>query len=345
MHDHHNEAVERKNFIRRKIKALAAACLFLGFFAGLFLGISYYRIFAGNGKPEIMRLKGYKFISPLLDYETKPELRNKEIIGLKQALEKIIKDKIEKNQAIYISVYFRDMLNGPWFGINERDNFAPASLLKVPIMIAYFKHAEQNPEILQCNIAYDKEIQDDTRQNIHPDKKLELGKSYSVEELIYRMTVYSDNTAKNLLLNNIDEGVIDRVYTDIGIIIPHIRGKTDFIATKEYASFFSILFNASYLNREMSEKALNILSQSTFKIGIPSGVPADIIVAHKFAERGDTVNQTFQLHDCGIVYYKERPYLLCVMTYGRDFEELDAIVKKISEVTYKEIDSYYKKYK
>jgi len=27
-----------------------------------------------------------------------------------------------------------------------------------------------------------------------------------------------------------------------------------------------------------------------------------------------------QLHDCGIVYYPETPYLLCVMTKGWNFE-------------------------
>lgn len=341
MDDNSNKAIERKSFIRIKIKLLVAVCLFLGFFAGLFLGINYCRISTGNERPEITRSKGYKFISPLLDYETKSELRNKELIILKSVLEKFINAKIEENEAIYVSVYFRDLLNGPWFGINESDSFAPASLLKVPVMIAYLKQAEQNPEILQRNIVYDKII-DDISQNIHPDKALKFGESYSIEELICRMIAYSDNLAKDLLMENIDEDAINKVYADLGMVIPGIIKKTDFITTKEYASLFRILFNASYLNREMSEKALDILSKSDLEIGIAFGVPKDVVLAHKFGERRNLENGTAQFHDCGIVYYIERPYLLCIMTYGRDLKELNAIVEQISEITYETIDRYYK---
>lgn len=345
MHDHHHEPVEKRNFIRKKIKALAAVCLFLGFCIGLSAGMSYHIINNRNEKPTITRLKGYKFISPLLDYEAAPELKNKEIFVLKHTVEKYIKDKIEKNEAIYVSVYFRDMLNGPWFGINESDNFAPASLLKVPLMIAYLKYAEHDPNILQQTILYDREIEDWAVQNISPDKKLKLGESYSIEDLIYRMIAYSDNVAKDILMDNISYETLDAVYADLGIILPDNIEKKDFITAKEYSSFFRVLFNASYLSEEMSEKALKILSKSTFKVGIVAGVPSDIIVAHKFAERGEVSNQTFQLHDCGIVYHKKRPYILCVMTYGRDLKEMEAIIKEVSEIVYKKIDNNYKKYK
>jgi len=46
------------------------------------------------------------------------------------------------------SVYFRDLNNGMWFGINEGVFYRPASMLKVPVMIAYFKLAESTPAIL-----------------------------------------------------------------------------------------------------------------------------------------------------------------------------------------------------
>lgn len=332
--------------IKFVVKALLAICLVLTFLTGLLIGINYYsfcRPGAAGGKDAIVRMKGYRFISPLLDYETSPELKNKEMLVLKHNLEEFIADKFRDNQAIYIAVYFRDMLNGPWLGINERDNFAPASLLKVPLLIAYLKYAEQNPEILHKMLTYAQEIKNEARQNITPDKGLELGKSYSVDDLLVRMVAYSDNIAKDLLLSSINADILDKVYTDLGIILPDIRNKSDFITVKEYSSFFRILFNASYLNKEMSEKALEILSKSTFKMGLAAGVPADIPIAHKFAERGDLVTQAFQLHDCGIIYHKERPYLLCVMTYGKDFKALSDIIKGISAIVYKNVDGYYKK--
>jgi beta-lactamase class A len=327
-----------------RIKILLIIVLFLGFSAGLFAGIKYCKVNNKDGDSEIIRTKGYKFISPLLDYELKPELKNTQIIILERAIKKIIEEKLKENKAIYISVYFRDMLNGPWFGINQDETFAPASLLKVPLMIAYLKYAELYPLILSSGLVYNEsDMPYELTQNILPREHMENGKSYTIEDLIYRMIAYSDNASKDMLLSNIDKSILDEVYTDLGIIVPDIRGMSDFITVKEYSSFFRILFNASYLNNPMSEKALEILSQSTFKTGIVAGVPEGVDVAHKFAERGDAVNQTFQLHDCGIVYHKDRPYILCVMTYGRDFEALTEIIKNISSEVYKSVDNYYKK--
>ena len=328
-----------------KTKILLIICLSLVFIAGLVSGTAYYSINKKDSETKAERMKGYKYISPLFDYEISPELKNRVVITLKDQIKKIIDDKIEDNQAIYVSVYFRDMFNGPWFGINEQDGFAPASLLKVPVMIAYLKCAEQNPEILKTNLMYEKEIDDHISQNILPDKKLEPGKAYKVEDLIERMIKYSDNTAKTLLFAYIGEDTIDKIYTDMGLVVPGIRNKNDLITIKNYSTFFRVLFNASYLNREMSEKALEILSKTTFKLGIEAGVPKDVVVAHKFAERGDLVTNTMQVHDCGIVYYKDRPYLLCVMTYGRDFKTLSNIIKDISSVVYEKMESSYNDYK
>lgn len=327
-----------------KIKILWILCLLFGFSAGLFAGLSYHNVYVKKNETETMRIKGYNFIRPLLDYEVSPELKDREIVVLKHKIQRYADDKIAKNQAMYVSVYFRDLLNGPWFGINERDNFAPASLLKVPLMIAYLKYAEQNPEILDHTLVYDnpaKEVL--VRQNIIPEKILEPGKPYRIEELLQRMIEYSDNRANGLLLEYIDKNILDKVYKDLGIEIPNIRSKSDFITTKGYSSFFRILFNASYLSKEMSEKALEMLSKSTFKVGIVAGVPGNVTVAHKFAERGNDENQTYQLHDCGIVYYNDRPYLLCVMTYGRDFKTLSELIKDISSIVYKDIEDYYNK--
>lgn len=66
-------------------------------------------------------------------------------------------------------------------------------------------------------------------------------------------------------------------------------------------------------------------------------IPSDVKVAHKFGERyyGDIK----QLHDCGVIYYPENPYLLCVMTIGKDFEDLAEVISHVSDVVYREVDS------
>ncbi len=77
---------------------------------------------------------------------------------------------------------------------------------------------------------------------------------------------------------------------------------------------------------------------------VVAGVPSTVDVAHKFGERttlaSDTEStETKQLHDCGIVYFPENPYLLCVMTRGTDFKVLEGIISDISRMVYEEVDS------
>src|SRR6185437_13516132 len=97
----------------------------------------------------------------------------------------------------------------------------------------------------------------------------------------------------------------------------------------------------TYLSPEMSEKALKLLSQTTFTSGIVAGVPKNIPVAHKFGERAYDTDATKELHDCGIVYFPNHPYMLCIMTKGTDFGSLATVLKTISQKTYDEVKVSY----
>jgi beta-lactamase class A len=110
-----------------------------------------------------------------------------------------------------------------------------------------------------------------------------------------------------------------------------------------YAIFFRVLFNASYLDKEYSEKAMELLAQSDFNDGLVAGLPRGVIVAHKFGERGNLPGSSdYQLHDCGIVYYPNHPYLLCVMSRGNDIQHLENSIAQVSRFVYDEIDNQYK---
>ena len=85
----------------------------------------------------------------------------------------------------------------------------------------------------------------------------------------------------------------------------------------------------------MSEKLLSILSKTEYKGGLVAGVPDNIIVSHKFGER--VIGDVYQLHDCGIVYYPNNPYLLCVMTKGTEFTKLEKVIQDISGMVYQDM--------
>jgi beta-lactamase class A len=281
----------------------------------------------------------YQNINPL---RCEPELavKKKEYVVLKNDLTDYIERRKKDGKLTSASVYFRDLQNGPTMSIDSQEFFIPASLLKLPLMMTYYKKAEDDPSLLKRKVVVAGDI-NSLPQNVMPEQTAQIGKTYTVDELIGLLIVQSDNTSWKMLLGdlrkNYSEDDFVSTLSDLGIVDPRKRNDQQFITVQGYASIFRILYNSSYLNIEMSDKALKLLSQSSFKDGIVAGVPEKTRIAHKFGEQRNGNEQ--QLHDCGIVYYPNNPYVICVMTKGYETTELTPIIKEISKKVYDEIES------
>lgn len=315
--------------------------IFFGFKLGSY---SVYQKLIQDNVIPVRKQGDYKFINPLLECDVQNNYLNNTYIPFEKKLKNSIADLNDKKyQNKEIAVYFRDLNNGPWFGINPSANFTPASLMKVPLMIAYYKQAESDPTILQQKIVFQADLET-YPQNIVTGNKLIIGKEYTVEELIDFMIINSDNEAMANLLNNFNQEKLDKVYLDLGIIVPDLREPEDFMSISEYASFFRILYNAAYLNEYYSEKSLDLLSRTKFFDGLVAGVPFGVKVSHKFGERQNNALKTAnkQMHECGIIYFPNHPYLLCVMTRGDDFEKMSNFITDVSRLVYRTISETYK---
>ncbi len=315
---------------------VAVAMLVLGLAGGWLL--HYYFPFGNSSDPKIeaVRQGGYELINPLLFYDVSNTAELAQYEPLKKELAEFINSKISKGQITKASVYFRGII------INPSEKYDPASLMKVPTMIAILKYAESHPEILSRQVFYDGLADYNAAESIKPLKQIQPGNSYTIDQLLLYMIAYSDNNAAQVLLHQLKLADFYKVFTDLGLEIPPKTfdiNNFDYMDVKSYASFFRVLYNATYLSRDMSEKAFKLLSYSDFPQGIEAGLPADIEAAQKFGEatiadqRGKVIAQ--ELHDCGFVYASPRPYLLCVMTSGSNFTELETTISGISSIVYK----------
>lgn len=290
----------------------------------------------------------YQFINPLLECEVQTLGSQQKYIPFEEEVRENIKTNIiDKNPDIEIAYYFRNLRNGPWFGYNEETIFAPASLMKLPVTMAYMKWAEEDPTVF--GKIFSGVVETNSVQNIIPWQSIRPGWSYSLDELFKYSLIYSDNNANSTLLANIPQDLLFRVFRDLNIpIIDNLeQWEDEYITVKEYASFFRILFNSSYLSRTSSEYLLQIMSLAENIRWIKQKLPKNIVVTHKFGERWGmskiTGTVTQQFHDCGIVYYEKYPYLLCVMTrWSKDFDKLESIIENISYEVYSTISKRYK---
>ena len=313
---------------------------------GLFLGLALNSLFINknniNSAYKIHPAKSdFKLINPLIAFEVSSDQNAfQELAPLHRRLEDFVGKEIPAGYQV--SIYYRGMENSHWFGINENDEYDPASLYKVPFMIAYLKIAETDPVVLPKKITFTAEDADNDKDKLSAQAaSLVEGRSYSIEELIEKMIIGSENSAKNLLLKNIDLNNVASVFEELGI--PFLGEDYYKISAKKYSLFFRILYNSTFLNREMSEKALDILSRANFAYGLSGGLPKDTPMAHKFGDHAiykDGKIIGFELHDCGIIYSDpDKPYFLCVMTRGDNLQSLSQIIQRVSRIVYEEKSS------
>ncbi|MBX4192247.1 class A beta-lactamase-related serine hydrolase [Candidatus Parcubacteria bacterium] len=273
----------------------------------------------------------YALINPLLSCgDTFSHLLNRTTQELEATLRSRISSEENKGNLVNGAVYFRSLNGGPAFGIHEDTLFIPGSLLKVPLVLSVYKKAEKDTSLLSKQIIYDggsvpyvEHYQSDT---------IKIGSTYTVEDLVKAALVHSDNNAAILLTQLISVDDLDDSYKDLGMQIP-TQGADYQTTVQTYASFFRILYNATYLTHDASEHLLEILTQTTFNEGLIKGLPQGVKVAHKFGERA-LADGVVQLHDCGIVYKPGDPYLICVMMQGHSYDTLAGEISSISKIVY-----------
>lgn len=324
----------------QKIWWLNHALFFLAITVLLLLSISdcHKNLLPEKGGIENRQLL---FVNPFRDCKGDIGFDTKELVSFKQHMEGFIKEETKANIIKSSAVYFKDLNNCSWFSINEREKFSPGSLLKVPLLTGYLKKVETDTQLLKKKVQFVRDEEFVDSQHIKPVKEIEKGKTYTIEDLLYRAIVYSDNKAARQLFY-LDNGT--SFFKAFNNILPHHNIKLEqhiSINVRDYAEFFTALYNASYLNRDMADVALKWLAEIDFKKGLVAGIPANVRIAHKFGERG--TGQDVEFHDCGIIYYPQHPYLLCAMAKGENEENLIKNIKEISGLTYQYVEMLLKK--
>lgn len=260
---------------------------------------------------------------------------------LKQSLTRYFDRKKQDGALSDAGLYFRDLEDGPHFGVNEYANFAAASLLKLPLVIQYLSLAEEDPAILQVRLVVPAGMDLLYKVIYPPPQKLVPGQAHTVEDLLHRTTAYSDNVAFVMLRQYLVDRYgkapfLDESERQLGLV-PEVSDRYYMISVARYASLFKLVYSASFLNSAMSEKFVGMMLQTTFDKGLVQGLPPEVKVAHKFGEMER--DGTVQLHDCGIVYYPDNPYVLCVMTRGQDYSQLEKVIGEVSRMVYAEVQA------
>lgn len=225
-----------------------------------------------------------------------------------------------------IGLYFEYLPTGTSININGNDEHKFASLLKIPLVMAYYLQttAEHTPFDQTFTITQD-EL--DSRYGDLYQKG--AGTKITTKELIDQTLIYSDDTATNVLADNIKTQYMQAVFDGLDITINRDNKNTQIVSPKTYSSIYKALYLSSVLPKEDSESILETLQKTQAKESLQIGIPTFIPVANKIG-----VLEGELYWDCGIVYVPKRPYNVCIISTYSDMHTSQVKIGEVSKTIY-----------
>lgn len=245
---------------------------------------------------------------------------------LRQELRAIVQ-KYE-SQGNQIGLYFEYLNTGANVSINQDKRFWPASLSKMPTALAVMKKIQDNEWKLNNELVL---FEEDKRDNYGQLYKMPTGTRLTIETLLKKLLLDSDNTASRIFIRNLEAENFSEISEALGM--KEMFNEELKITAKEYSRIFRALYSSSYLKREYSEQLLEWLSETSFTTFLDAGIPDDVKFSHKI---GEQYKEKVFL-DSGITYVPNRPYLMTVIIEVRQDEDINKareIMAEISKVVY-----------
>jgi beta-lactamase class A len=228
-----------------------------------------------------------------------------------------------------------DLTSGDRVGHLERETFPTASAIKLAIVYELFKQAEEGRVRLEETLTLDR------RQAVGGTGVLvEMGTpTMSIRDYAVLMVTLSDNTATNVLIDRLGMDTIAARMHGLGLngtkLRRHMmdtaaarRGDENVSTPDELVRLLEAMHGPAKAGHYLMPEAIELLKkpkENRLRKGLPEGVAS----ADKSGElEGVRV-------DAGIVFAKNRPYVLCVMTtFLKDESEGERAIEEISRVAY-----------
>jgi beta-lactamase class A len=232
-------------------------------------------------------------------------------------------------------VHLVDLTSGDRFAVRDDWLFPQASAIKVPILLELFRRAESEPGLLRRRVEMTDAVR--TAGSGVLQHLTDGGSALSLEDYAVYMVVYSDNTATNVLIDELGMDAINALATSLGAT--HTRLQRKMIRPEESArgnenlstprDAALIMERIASCELPMSEVAcarvreiLEIYKGGPVRAPVPRSVPI------AFKPGGITGVATVW----ALVGLPDRPYVISVMSnYGGNG---GAVVEAVSAAAY-----------
>ena len=244
--------------------------------------------------------------------------------------------EIAEGYAGVAGIHLVDLTDGSTFGVADGLAFPQASAIKIPILLELFRRAEVEPGLLMKRVEMNDEIR--TAGSGVLQHLTDGGAELSLEDYAIYMIVYSDNTATNVLIDELGMDAVNALSASLGaedtvlqrkMIRPEqsVRGNEN-LSTPRDASLVMERIATCHLPMSPTSCARVRQILEIYKGGpVRRPVPRQIPMA--FKPGGITGVATVW----ALVDLPDRPYVLSVMSnYGGDG---GALIEAVSDTAFR----------
>lgn len=224
--------------------------------------------------------------------------------------------------------------------VHERNMMVPsASMVKVPIMAAVFRAAEEGKIRLNQTIVLRK---GDKMGGSGILKRMPVGTTYTVMDLVRLMIAESDNTATNILTRLLGIDYLNSAFRSFGLKHTMLtrrvadyqardkRSLENYTTASDMARLLREMYRGKLINPKVSAECIEIMKLSHSTDRIRRYLPGEAMVAHK------TGLERTVCHDAGIVFTPHGDFLIVVLVRhdNRSASAAKAFIARVSSTAY-----------
>lgn len=261
---------------------------------------------------------------------------NEELTPLKAKLETLAK----KYPQLQPGAFFVDLDNNNYVALQEETVYSAASTIKIPILIAFFQDVDAGKIPLDESLTLTKELMGGGSGNL---QYLKPGSQISALETVTKMSVISDNTATNMIIERLGgKEALNQRFREWGLkstaianALPDLEG-TNTTSPKDLVKLLAMLDRGELVSLKSRDRILTIMRQTTNQTLLPQGIEKDATIAHKTGDIG------LMLGDAGIVDMPNGKRYIGSVLVKRPHNDYSArsLVQEISRTTYQHFKWY-----
>jgi beta-lactamase class A len=246
-----------------------------------------------------------------------------------------------------LGVAILDLNSGQQLLVRPDEVFPQASSIKIAVLAELYHQAQQSAHGVTGKATL-KDRYVVRAADIVADSSILGGLTPGVSSLTNRdlatiMVAVSDNSATNVLIDRLGMDNVVRLTESLGLAHTQLRrkmmdlqaaaqGRENISTPREMMGLLEQIYRGKVIEPTLLDDFFNVLA--THKDSwIPRDLPADLKIANKPGELEGVRN------DSGIVFVKNRPYVICVMTtYLANERAGEETITRISRLAYELFD-------